>query len=141
MARINWGRVVVGGLLWFVVFNVLWIVALILYLGPEVQAAFRALGVQYRPTPAFALVWFVLTFVGGVIGVWLYASVRPRYGPGPKTAAIVGVAFWLIGNFIPMMFFGAMGLFSAQFVAIDTVTALVAMVLATLAGAWLYWEA
>jgi hypothetical protein len=34
-----------------------------------------------------------------------------------------------------------MGLFSMQFVAIDTVTVLVETVLATLAGAWWYREA
>ncbi len=27
---------------------------------------------------------------------WWYAAIRPRFGPGPKTAAIAGLAVWLI---------------------------------------------
>ena len=27
--------------------------------------------------------------------MWLYAAIRPRYGPGPKTAALAGLALWV----------------------------------------------
>jgi len=27
---------------------------------------------------------------------WWYAAIRPRFGPGPTTAAIAGLAVWLI---------------------------------------------
>jgi hypothetical protein len=30
--------------------------------------------------------------------MWLYAAIRPRYGPGPKTAAVAGFALWFIGS-------------------------------------------
>ena len=39
----------------------------------------------------------VLLFVVMGIGlIWLYAAIRPRYGPGPRTAAIAGFVMWLI---------------------------------------------
>ncbi len=141
MGKINWGRVFLGGLAFCVVFNVLLIPALIVYLGPEVYEAWKALGVQYRPTPGLAGFSFAFTYVFGVVAVWLYAAIRPRYGAGPKTAVGAGLALWLIGNFFPMIFFGVLGLFSAPFVVMNTVTYLVVMVLATVAGAWLYKEA
>jgi hypothetical protein len=140
MGTINWSRVFLGGLVWWVVFNVLWIAALVVYLNPEVVAAWKALGLTYSPTPGVAVFWFALTFVGGVVAIWLYAAIRPRYGPGPKTAVSVGLAFWFIGEFAPMMFFGVHGVFPWRFVLMDVATVLVVVVVATVAGAWLYRE-
>lgn len=140
MGKINWSRVFWGGLAFWVVFNVLWIAAFIVYLNPEVDAAWKALGLQFRPTPGFAVFWFVLTYVGGVFALWLYAAIRPRYGPRPTTAVGAGLAFWLIGNFIPMIFFGVQGVFPMRLVVMDTATVLVVIVVATVAGAWLYNE-
>ena len=142
MARINWTRVFLGGLVWTVVFNVLWIAALVLYLDPEVTATWKALGLQTSrlQTPGFAVLWLALTSVGGVVAIWLYAAIRPRYGPGPKTAVGAGLALWLIGNLLPMIFLGVAGLFSTRFVAMDVATNLVMIVAATFVGAWLYKE-
>ena len=33
----------------------------------------------------------------GILMTWWYAAIRPRFGAGPKTAAIAGFAVWLIG--------------------------------------------
>jgi hypothetical protein len=32
----------------------------------------------------------------GIWAMWLYSAIAPRYGAGPKTAAIAGVAWWTI---------------------------------------------
>ena len=142
MGKINWTRVFLGGLAWWVVFNLLWVAALFLYLEPEVTAAWKALGLEFSQhrTPGFAVFWFVLTYVVGVIAIWLYAAIRPRYGPGPKTAVGAGLVLWFIGNFTPMIFFGFTGVFSVRFVTIDVATNLVLIVAATVVGAWLYKE-
>ena len=140
MGKINWSRVFLGGLGWWVVFNVLGIAAWMVYMNTETDAAWKALGLQFPRTPCGLVFWFALTYVAGVVAVWLYAAIRPRYGPGPKTAVGVGLAFWLIGNFFPVMFFGATGVLSMQFVVIDVATNLVLMVAATVVGAWLYKE-
>ena len=140
MGKINWSRVFLGGLVWSVIGNLLWVPALFLYLGTEVTAAWKVLGLQFPRTPGFAVFWLVLSYVGGAVAIWLYAAIRPRYGPGPKTAVGAGLAFWLIGNFLPMMFLGWAGVFPVRFVAMDTATELVAIVVATVVGAWLYKE-
>src|SRR5437667_4515115 len=35
-------------------------------------------------------------FVLGVLLVWLYAAIRPRFGPGPKTSLIAGLVLWFL---------------------------------------------
>ena len=39
---------------------------------------------------------FGLRVLFGMIVVWLYAAMRPRFGPGPKTAILAGLAVWFI---------------------------------------------
>jgi len=34
----------------------------------------------------------------GLAIAWLYAAVRPRLGPGPMTALLVGVAVWILSS-------------------------------------------
>ena len=36
-------------------------------------------------------------FVVGFLLVWTYAAIRPRFGPGPRTAAYVGLVFFVFG--------------------------------------------
>ena len=142
MEKINWSRVFLGGLVWWVIGTLLWAAALFLYLDTEVTAVWKVLGLQVQVlrTPGFAVFWLVSSYVNGLVAIWLYAAVRPRYGPGPKTAVGAGLAFWLIGTFLPMMFLGSAGVFPMRFVAMDSVTKLVLIVAATVVGAWLYKE-
>ncbi len=34
-------------------------------------------------------------FVVAIAAIWLYAAIRPRYGPGPATALRAGFVVWL----------------------------------------------
>ncbi len=36
-------------------------------------------------------------FVVGMLLVWTYAAIRPRFGPGPRTAMYVGLLFFVFG--------------------------------------------
>ena len=38
----------------------------------------------------------VIDFLIGIFIIWLYAAIRPRYGAGPETAIITGLAVWFI---------------------------------------------
>lgn len=128
MGKINWTRVFLGGLVFWVVGALLWVITTVLYMGTEVTAAWKVLGLQVPRTSGFAVFWFVLVYVVGVMAMWLYAAIRPRYGPGPKTAVRAGLALWLIGKFPHMIFLGAAGVFPIRFVVINTATDLVLMV-------------
>ena len=143
MGKINWGRVALGGVLWFVVYGLLGAAAAYLYLVREGREAFKQLGlrvVSHLDTPGFFAFVLVLTLVSGLFSIWFYAAIRPRYGPGPKTAVCAGFAMWMIAHLFPGLYWGQLLGLPIRLVGLNEVTTLVAVVAATLAGAWLYQE-
>lgn len=40
----------------------------------------------------------IVNIAMGMWAMWLYAAIRPRYGPGPKTATVAGFAWWVVGS-------------------------------------------
>ena len=99
----NTSKVVVGGLVAGVVLNVIdWFVYTRLLVN-QMTAAMEA----YKPGSSAmmmsgnAITIYVITdFVFGLLLVYTYAAVRPRLGPGPRTAATVAGLFWLFATFI-----------------------------------------
>jgi len=139
MGKINWSRVLLGGLLAGVVIDLADYV-LNTYVWAEQNAALmRALGVQLRPNaiPVFLLEGLVL----GIALVWAYAVARPRYGAGPKTAVITGLGIWVIGGVLPDVDLWASGILPTRTLCIGTLVGLVLTLVASLAGAALYKEA
>ncbi len=91
MAKINWGRVFLGGLLAGLVINIFEYVTNGVVLAADWDAAMRALG-RHLPMSAIA-VFVVGGFISGIAAIWLYAAARPRFGAGPKTAVLTGFAY------------------------------------------------
>ena len=101
MGRMNWARIAAGGLLTGVVIAVLGSVATALT-RPSWEAAMTALGSEFSdPTmtwPASSIAFgTAIQLSMGIVAVWTYAALRPRFGPGPTTAALAGFVVWLIG--------------------------------------------
>jgi hypothetical protein len=139
MGKINWTRVILGGLVAGVIINIFEYVLNGVILAKDMEAAIRALGKQMG---GGALVMFtVWGFLVGIFTVWLYAAIRPRYGAGPKTAACAGAAVWglayLLASVTPM----ALHLFPRRLLAIGLAVGLVEVIVGTIAGARLYREA
>ena len=85
MGKINWGRVVLGGLLAGLVLNVIDWVVYGKVLAADFNAALQALG--KGPMTGSMIIWFVIfDFLFGIFLVWFYAAIRPRSGPvrGPR---------------------------------------------------------
>jgi uncharacterized membrane protein YagU involved in acid resistance len=102
------------------------------------EAFMKSANMQMRPASMVAhLVW---SFVVGIAAIWLYAAIRPRYGPGPATAARAGLAVWLFVHATFALATVALGFFPAWLMAIGAAWALVETILATLAGAAVYRE-
>ena len=138
MGKINWARVLLGGLLAGLVINVFEFILNTLVLGREWEAAMKALGHTF---PASAIgVFVVWGFLGGITSVWLYAAIRPRFGAGPRTAAIAGFGYWYAGYFFPFLGMMAEGLFPLRLLVIGVVVGLVEVIVGTELGAWLYRE-
>ncbi len=141
MGKINRIRVLIGGLVAGVVVNVLWFGAWALFVRRGWSAALEAVGRPLPETVGTTLLMTVLGFLLGFLVVWLYAAIRPRYGAGPRTAVVAGVAAWLFLGLIPDLALGSMlRLIPARLWAIDVVETLVVTVVATLLGAWVYKE-
>jgi hypothetical protein len=142
MARINAGRVIVGGI----------IAGLICFFGDGIvhgvllrdrwAGIMTALGKSGGDVgsqhPGYFLTY---DMINGVLAVWLYAAMRPRFGPGPVTALLAAITIWLLVIPTPIIGLLPMEFFGAGFAVLWSLYGLVPIIAGTLAGAWLYREA
>ena len=138
---INTSKVVVGGLAAGVVANVLGFLLFSLWLGPKFTAEFAAASpaLAEKAAAAGAVPQIVSSFVVGLLLVWLYAAMRPRFGPGPKTAIYAALVAWVLG-FVFHMDLWTLGLTSPGTYMLATVAALIQLIGAAWVGAMLYKE-
>lgn len=140
MGKINLGRVVGGGLLAGLLINISEFILNGVVFAEEMNAAMAAL--NKPPVDNGMIVWFVLLGFGiGVMTVWLYAAIRPRFGPGVQTAICASLTVWGLGYLYPNLFIMIMNLFPTRLMVIATTWGLAEMLIAGVAGAWLYSEA
>ena len=141
MASIDTGRVVIGGLLAGVVMNACDMFWNTVVLKDDMTGIAGKLGMDPATAAAFstAVPWIVVDFVIGVAVVWNYAAIRPRFGPGPKTAVVSGVTLWLA---VCSVFAGltAIGVYTEQAFIKESFLNLVTVLAASLAGAYFYKE-
>jgi hypothetical protein len=140
MERINMGRVLLGGIVAGIVGNTLGYLVDGVILAPQWTTAMQTLGkgdFSIKQIIAFNLIGLAY----GVFAVWLYAAMRPRYGAGPRTALLAGLAVWVAGVLLPNAgFMVAMKLFPRDLAAMTTLAGIVEWAAAILAGASLYKE-
>jgi hypothetical protein len=139
MGQINWGRVIGGGLLAGLIINIGEFILNEPLLGEQWREALKAYNMEPFGTNALA-VFVVMGFVLGILGVWLYAAIRPRYGAGPKTAVCAGLAVWAFSYAYPSVFMLAGGFLPTNLILISLVWGLFEAPIALLVGAWAYKE-
>lgn len=140
MAKMNMGRVILGGFVAGIVMDIMSFFVDGMWLAPRWAAAMKALG-----HPGFTtrqLLWFnILGIAIGIVAVWIYAAIRPRFGAGAKTATCAAVAMWIASALLPNLdMMWVTGLFGRRLTFYSTAGTLVEMILGTLAGAALYKE-
>jgi len=141
MGKINWTRVLIGGLIAGVVGNVFMFAVWGPLVGRSLSVALLALGHPMQETAGANVLMVVVMFLSGILVIWFYAAIRPRYGAGPRTAALAGIAAGLLMGVLPDIAWGVLlRLIPARVWVADAVSSLVAMVIATLLGAWVYKE-
>jgi len=134
MGKINWGRVVVGGLLAGVVLNIVDFVFFGVMMKQNIAAAMQALGKQPGAMDSLVPLFVVLDFVYGIGLLWVYAAIRPRFGAGAKTAVIAGVAVWFFIALLHNPGEAPMGLYPQRMYVTGTIVALVQYALAGQSG-------
>ena len=139
MSAINTGRVIGGGLLAGVALNAAdfaWQAVL----KDEMAAMVERLQLPATVMePASAIPWVIVDFLYGILIVLNYAAMRPRFGPGPKTALLAG--FMLYAAVTAVLYgFMTMGVFTeTQFVK-NAACYAVSTAVGSLVGAWFYRE-
>lgn len=142
MHRINWGRLIVGG----IVASVILFLTDGVFHEKVVNADWKTLhdnlGIAEGKHSALGVLYFAVFELGrGFLSLFLYALMRPFLKPGPKTAALAGVVAWFAfsvtgpAQFIPLGFFS-----NALWIKVAAFQ-LVTSILAAIAGAAVYKEA
>jgi hypothetical protein len=138
MGRINLKGVIVGGLVAGLILNIVDYVFWGVIYARDFEAALQAIG---RP-PAESLIplWILLDFFYGIALVYLYAAIRPRFGPGPGTAVRAGLFVWVVAALFHAIGEGPLGFLPMRLYVVGAIVALVAIPIATIAGARFYRE-
>jgi hypothetical protein len=139
MSNINVGRVVLGGLVAGVVYNIGETILNVVILGKDIEEFSKKFSLPAM-SGGFIAKMTLLMFVFGIVTVFLYAAMRPRFGAGVKTAVIAGALVWFLSFFYASFLNSAMGLFDAVLAAKGAGWELGEAVLAAIAGAWVYKE-
>jgi hypothetical protein len=140
MSNINYGRVIGGGLLAGLVINVVEFLVNGLWLAADWAAAMKALGKSGDYGLEQMIVFNLWGFAMGVVAVWLYAAIRPRFGAGPKTAYTAAVAVWVPGYLMANVPPAVLGMFPIRLMLIGIAFGLAELILATQLGASFYKE-
>ena len=140
MNNINLSRAILGGLVAGVVLNIGEFLLNDVVLGAQMREFFARFRLP-EPGGSFLAVAVLLTFVLGIVIVWIYAAVRPRLGPGPKTAICAGLLAWFCVYFYSGIINGMILQVPTNVLVIALVWGAVQYSLAAIAGAWLYKEA
>ncbi len=142
MATINWGRLILGGL----------IAAIIMFLTDgfmhekllrtDWEAVYQGLRAVEPAHHSSSMAYFGIFELGrGLISMLFYATMRTHFGAGPKTAVLAAIAGWIAfsltgpAQFIPLGFFS-----NALWLKVAAMHLLISIV-ATIAGAAVYKDA
>ena len=139
MNKINVGRVLLGGLLAGLVISIGNFLLNRVWLRDAMNVEFARLNL---PEPGNDLIAkaVVLTFILGIAIVYLYAAIRPRFGPGVKTAICAGLMAWFFVFLYTSILLGmALGM-PVDLIVKRTLLGLIVYSIGAVAGAWLYKE-
>ena len=130
MEELDWGRVLLSGIVASIVWYLLSAILLALVGGDLLDAVQR--GRQYPPRDG--LFAYSVDLAMGIWAMWVYAVIRPCYALGLKTAAVVGFAWWLIKS-LESAIWVAVGFLPPTVVLVPLAVTLPAMIAATVVGA------
>ena len=140
----NTSKVIVGGLVAGLVLNVLDFILNMYVVADRMKAdanAFKAgLGDQMGAMTGKQIAGYVIMdFVIGLLVTYTYAAMRPRFGPGTKTAVITALVFWIFGTIVSVNYM-AMGMMSSGTWWTFGIFYLVCLLITAMVGGKLYSE-
>ena len=139
MAKINWGRLIVGSL----------IAAIIMFVTDgfihetiakaDWHAVYEGLRATEPQPHGLSMIYFALFELGrGFTAIMFYVTMRSFFGAGPKTAVLAGIVGWIAFSLTGPVQFIPLGFFSnALWLKVGAIH-LITSIVATISGAALY---
>ena len=93
MSKINFRRVLLGGLITGLIISTGEVILNGFLLWPRIEADLKHMNLPV-PGNVFAAISVALTFIFGILAILIYAMMRARLGPGPKTALLTSLILW-----------------------------------------------
>ncbi|SPE34518.1 membrane hypothetical protein [Acidobacteriia bacterium SbA2] len=141
MGKINYGRVILGGIVGGIIAGFIdWFLNGVL-MGQLWEDAIKSLNRPNAFSGAFLFCLFLTYSIGGILLVWVYAAIRPRFGAGVRPAVYAGLVAWAFAGLLPNMMNAVTGLYSPRLMLYSTLGMIVELVVGAIAGAALYKEA
>lgn len=139
MNEINYAGVLKGGIAAGIVMNISEFILNQPVAGARMNAELASHNLP--PVGSGAIVMFtILTLLLGIVTVWLYAAMRPRLGPGPRTAMCAGLLVWSLTYLYSSIAMGVLGISSMGLVLLVIVWSAIEMIVASAVGGYLYSE-
>lgn len=142
MTKINLKRLLLGSVAAGVILNIITGVTNACILNTDFLTWAAEMGERLHPPtqPTQILLWTLMGFLDALVGVWIYIGLRPRFGAGPKTAFLAGLAIWIVGRVCVAIDMMALGVFPLHLMLGQSILGLIAILSAVLVGAWIYRE-
>jgi hypothetical protein len=140
MGKINFGRVLLGGILAAVVLNIGEYVLNEKVLKTQMKEFFAKHNFT-DPGKNFMFIAIGSTIVLAIVMIWVYALIRPRLGPGVMTAIVAAFIIWFGVYLYSSVFFVCLFGSSLHTALLTCAWGLVEYILAAIVGAWVYKEA
>ena len=145
MNKINYRRVLLGGFIAGIVQIAVEVIVEVLILGniPGIgieRERLSSLSISKEAWSSFNhIIQLLIPFLASFLMVWVYTAIRPRFGPGPRTALIASAIF-LCNWLILLIYFTNIGIFTLKVSIASFVDNLLVIPVALLAGAKVYRE-
>ena len=141
MSQLNTPRIIAGGLAAGLVMNIVDALTNGVLLGQRWRVETEALnpGLIAKMGASGMAGWVIVDFILGILIVWTYAAIRPRLGPGPRTALKATLVIWLASHAMYASY-SFLGLYSWSLILGSSLGGLVAALAGGYVGALLYRE-
>ena len=84
--------------------------------------------------------FFLQALIAGIASAWVYAAIRPRFGPGPGTALRSALWVWVMISLSPSLIHAALDIFPGRLVIVPLIGDLVILIIAGQVAGVIYKE-
>jgi hypothetical protein len=135
MGTMNLTRIIIGGLLAGLLLNIGEYVLNEIILAKQWVAVRSQFGID-EISAGQAAAFVLITLLSGIVLIWIYAAIRPRFGPGPFTAVIAGLTLWAIAWLLIGASLYSAGMFPLGMTITTIVWGVFEAPIAAVVGAW-----